>query len=137
MGGMFRVSQELRFCYGHRLLGHPGKCARLHGHNARVFVVLHRERVDANGMVIDFDTVEQRARRYVEEVLDHRMLLQKGDPACAALAGIGEPFVTLDVPPTAENLAKLIHDQLVQFGLPVAEVRLEEQPGSTASYGMP
>jgi 6-pyruvoyltetrahydropterin/6-carboxytetrahydropterin synthase len=137
MAGMFRVSQELRFCYGHRLLGHPGKCARLHGHNARVFVVPHAERVDANGMVIDFDTVEQRAGRYMDEALDHRMLLQKGDPACAALAGIGEPFVTLDVPPTAENLAKLLYDQLVRFGLPVAEVRLEEQPGSTASYGMP
>ena len=132
---MFRVSQELRFCYGHRLLGHPGKCARLHGHNARVFVVLRGERVDANGMVIDFDTVEQRARRYLDEALDHRMLLQKGDPACAALAGIGEPFVTLDVAPTAENLAKLIYDQLVRFGLPVDEVRLEEQPGSVASYG--
>ncbi|HVI22315.1 MAG TPA: 6-carboxytetrahydropterin synthase [Myxococcales bacterium] len=137
MPGMFRVSQELRFCYGHRLLGHPGKCARLHGHNARLFVVLRAERVDANGMVIDFDTVEQRARGYLDEALDHRMLLQQGDPACAALAAIGEPFMTLDVPPTAENLVKLIYDQLVRFGLPVAEVRLEEQPGSIASYAMP
>jgi 6-pyruvoyltetrahydropterin/6-carboxytetrahydropterin synthase len=134
---MFRVTQELRFCYGHRLLGHPGKCARLHGHNARVFVVLRAEAVDRKGMVIDFDALEQRARSYLDEALDHRMLLQQGDPACAALAGIGEPFVTLEVPPTAENLAKLIYDQLVRFGLPVAEVRLEEQPGSTASYGSP
>jgi hypothetical protein len=31
---MFTVTQELRFCYGHRLLEHPGKCGRLHGHNA-------------------------------------------------------------------------------------------------------
>jgi len=117
---MFRVTQELRFCYGHRLLGHPGKCARLHGHNARVFLVL-----------------EQRARRYLDEALDHRMLLQQGDPACAALAGIGETFVALEVPPTAENLAKLIFEQLLRAGLPLAEVRLEEQPGSTASYGSP
>jgi 6-pyruvoyltetrahydropterin/6-carboxytetrahydropterin synthase len=134
---MFRVTQELRFCYGHRLLGHPGKCARLHGHNARVFVVLRADRVNANGMVIDFDAVEQRARGYLDEALDHRMLLQQGDPVCAALAGIGEPFVTLEVPPTAENLAKLIYEQLVRSGLPVAEVRFEEQPGSTASYGSP
>ena len=134
---MFRVTQELRFCYGHRLLGHPGKCARLHGHNARVFVVLRAERVDAKGMVIDFDVVEQRARRYLDEALDHRMLLQQGDPACAALAGTGETFVALEVPPTAENLAKLIFEQLLRAGLPLAEVRLEEQPGSTASYGSP
>jgi 6-pyruvoyltetrahydropterin/6-carboxytetrahydropterin synthase len=75
------VSQELRFCYGHRLLGHPGKCARLHGHNARVFVLVRAERVDANGMVIDFDAMHQRARRYLDEALDHRMLLQKGCPS--------------------------------------------------------
>jgi 6-pyruvoyltetrahydropterin/6-carboxytetrahydropterin synthase len=134
---MFRVTQELRFCYGHRLLGHPGKCARLHGHNARVTIVLQADRVDANGMVIDFDVVEQRARRYLDEALDHRMLLHEGDPVCAALTAIGETFVTLEVPPTAENLAKLIYDQLVRLGLPIAEVRLEEQPGSVASYAMP
>ena len=134
---MFRVTQELRFCYGHRLLGHPGKCARLHGHNARVFLVLRAASVDAKGMVIDFDVLEQRARRYLDEALDHRMLLQQGDPACAALAGIGEMFVALEVPPTAENLAKLIFEQLLRAGLPLAEVRLEEQPGSTASYGSP
>ena len=134
---MFRVTQELRFCYGHRLLGHPGKCARLHGHNARVFLVLRAASVDAKGMVIDFDVLEQRERRYLDEALDHRMLLQQGDPACAALAGIGETFVALEVPPTAENLAKLIFEQLLRAGLPLAEVRLEEQPGSTASYGSP
>jgi len=134
---MFRVTQELRFCYGHRLLGHPGKCARLHGHNARAFVVLRAERLEPNGMVIDFDTVERTAQRFLDETLDHRMLLQRGDPACAALSAIGEPFVTLEAPPTAENLAKLLYEQLVRAGLPVAEVRLEEQPGSVASYGIP
>src|SRR5207302_319700 len=80
----------------------------------RVFVVLGADRVDAKGMVIDFDTVEQRARGYLDEALDHRLLLQQGDPACAALAGIGEPIVTLEVPPTAENLAKLVYEQLVR-----------------------
>jgi 6-pyruvoyltetrahydropterin/6-carboxytetrahydropterin synthase len=134
---MFRVSQELSFCYGHRLLGHPGRCARLHGHNGRVFVVLRADRVNASGMLIDFDAVEHVARAYLDEALDHRMLLQKGDPVCAALVAIGEPFVTLEVPPTAENLARMIYEHLVHTGLPVAEVRLEEQRGSVASYGIP
>ena len=30
---MYEVTQEIPFCYGHRLLLHAGKCARLHGHN--------------------------------------------------------------------------------------------------------
>lgn len=74
---MFSVTQELRFCYGHRLLEHPGRCGRLR----------------ARGMVTDFE-----------------------------------------VHPTAENIAKMIFDQALRAGLPVALVEVVEQQGSVASY---
>ena len=32
---MFRVTKEIHFCYGHRLLNYDGKCRHLHGHNGR------------------------------------------------------------------------------------------------------
>ena len=32
---MFRVTEEVRFCYGHRLMDYVGPCARIHDHNAR------------------------------------------------------------------------------------------------------
>jgi 6-pyruvoyltetrahydropterin/6-carboxytetrahydropterin synthase len=131
---MYQVTQELAFCYGHRLLGHPGKCARLHGHNARVFVTLQAERLDGQGMVADFDAIERRVRAYVEETLDHRMLLQRDDPVAPALQRLGEPYVALDFPPTAENLARLLFEVVEAAGLPVVEVRFLEQPGSVASF---
>ncbi|MFL5313117.1 MAG: 6-pyruvoyl trahydropterin synthase family protein [Myxococcales bacterium] len=131
---MFQVTQELAFCYGHRLLGYPGKCGRLHGHNARAFVTLRADALDAQGMVADFDLIQGRVRAYVDEQLDHQLLLHRDDPLVPALRSVGEPFRALDVPPTAENLARILFEQAERAGLPVAEVRLEEQPGSVATF---
>ena len=55
---MFSVTQELPFCYGHRLLEYPGKCGRLHGHNGVARVTLRAEALDGQGMVADFDAIE-------------------------------------------------------------------------------
>ena len=32
---MYRVTRQIDFCYGHRLLNYAGKCKNLHGHNGR------------------------------------------------------------------------------------------------------
>lgn len=37
---MYRVIREFRFCYGHRLMGHAGKCRHLHGHNGKAVIML-------------------------------------------------------------------------------------------------
>ena len=29
----FKVTKQIEFCYGHRLLNYDGKCKHLHGHN--------------------------------------------------------------------------------------------------------
>ena len=47
---------------------------------------------------------------------------------------MGEPFVELDVNPTAENIAKLIFDRAAEHGLPVIEVTLWETENSFAAY---
>jgi len=131
---MYQVTQELSFCYGHRLLGYPGKCARLHGHNARAFVTLRAERLDPLGMVADFDAVERRLRSFLDEAFDHQLLLQRDDPLGPALRSLNEPFQVLETAPTAENLARLIFEFAERSGFPVVEVRLEEQPGSVAAF---
>jgi 6-pyruvoyltetrahydropterin/6-carboxytetrahydropterin synthase len=131
---MFSVMQELHFCYGHRLLGHPGKCGRLHGHNGILRITLRAESVDAQGMVADFDQITSVMRRFLDERFDHRMLLVRDDPAAAALRAAGETFVALEVSPTAENLARLAYEHARERGLPVASVEVVEQPGSVARY---
>lgn len=128
------MTQELHFCYGHRLLGHPGKCGRLHGHNGILRITLRADALDGRGMVADFDEISSAMRQFLDERFDHRMLLQEDDPAAAALRGAGEPFVGLRVAPTAENLARLAFEHAREKGFPVAEVELVEQRGSTARY---
>jgi 6-pyruvoyltetrahydropterin/6-carboxytetrahydropterin synthase len=131
---MFSVTQELPFCYGHRLLGHPGKCGRLHGHNGLARIILRSERLDAQGMVADFDAIERAMRAFLEESIDHRLLLQRSDPLVPALRAAGEPFVAVDFNPTAENIARHLFEHARRAGFPVVEVQLVEQQGSIASY---
>lgn len=131
---MFSVTQELAFCYGHRLLGHPGKCGRLHGHNGLARVTLKSGALDAQGMVADFDAVERAMRAFIDETLDHRLLLQRDDPLVPALRAAGETFVAVDFNPTAENIARMIFEHAERAGFPVVEVQLVEQQGSIASY---
>lgn len=131
---MYRVTQEVRFCYGHRLMDYVGRCARIHGHNARVELVLAAPRLDARGFVMDFDELHRVALTWIDETLDHRLLLRRDDPAAAMLRDAGEDFVALEGNPTAEFLARLIHDELRARGVPLCAVRFWETDGSLAEY---
>lgn len=131
---MYSVTQELPFCYGHRLLQYPGKCGRLHGHNGVARITLRASALDRQGMVADFDQIERSMRAFLDESIDHRLLLHREDPLVPALRAASEEFVAVDFNPTAENIAKLIFEQAQRAGFPVAEVQLVEQQGSIASY---
>lgn len=131
---MFRVTKEIHFCYGHRLLNYAGKCRNLHGHNGKAVVTLETPSLDALGMVVDFSAIKRTVGAWIDEELDHRMILHRDDPALPELRRLGEPVVVLDVNPTAENLAKLIFERVVAEGLPVTEVTLWETENSYATY---
>lgn len=131
---MFRVTKELHFCYGHRLLDYAGKCRFLHGHNGKAVVTCEGPDLDPLGMVVDFSRMKKVLGAWLDDTLDHKMLLHKDDPVIPELRRQGEPFVTLDVNPTAENLAKMIFDVARREGFPVVEVTLWETENSFATY---
>lgn len=131
---MFRVTQEIEFCYGHRLLNYEGKCRYLHGHNGRAVIVLQGDVLDARGMLIDFNDIKREVRSWIDENLDHRMILCQGDPALESLRALGEPMYIIDDNPTAENIARLIYDHALEKGLPVMEVSLWETTHAYATY---
>jgi len=74
---------------------------------------------------------------WIDENLDHRMLLHRDDPLLPLLAEQGEPVFVLDANPTAENIARLIFDLAASQGFPVAEVTLWETETSCAAYAGP
>ena len=131
---MFHVTKEIHFCYGHRLLNYAGKCKNLHGHNGKAVVTLEAAGLDALGMVVDFSRIKQLIGVWIDETLDHKMILHRDDPALPELRRLGEPVVVLDVNPTAESIAKLICDHALAQGLPVTEVTLWETETSFATY---
>src|SRR5437588_835969 len=133
---MYRVTRELFFCYGHRLLNYDGKCRHLHGHNGRAVITLEAPGLDHLGMVMDFSRIKRVVSNWIDETLDHKMLLHRDDSALPLLRQLGEPVHVLDVNPTAENIARLIYDFAVAQGFPVVEVRLWETDSCFASYSV-
>jgi len=131
---MYRVSRQIDFCYGHRLLNYDGKCRYLHGHNGRAVIAIEAEQLDDRGMVMDFSDIKDVVSRWIDENLDHRMILHRDDPIVSALQDAGEPLYLIDRNPTAETIARLIYDFAAGQGFPVVEVNLWETRNCFATY---
>ena len=89
---MYIVKKRLEFAAAHYLeLSYESKCRALHGHNWIVTVWCRSEKLNADGMVVDFDII----KRIVKEKLDHKVLNE-----------------VLPFNPTAENIARWICEQV-------------------------
>jgi len=131
---MYRVTREIAFCYGHRLINYRGKCQHLHGHNGRAIITLEGPTLDERGMLVDFTDIKREVQRWIDENLDHNMLLCRDDPILPVLRSHGERVFVMDQNPTAENIARLIFDQASASGLPVVEVVVWETEKCHAAY---
>jgi 6-pyruvoyltetrahydropterin/6-carboxytetrahydropterin synthase len=131
---MYSVIKRIEFCYGHRLLNHDGVCRHPHGHNAIVEVEACSAELDGRSMVCDFGDIKRIVKGWIDEVIDHKMILRRDDPLVTALQALGEPVFLVDQNPTAECIAKLVFDYAVSQHLPVRSVRVWETPSSYATY---
>jgi len=114
---MFEVTREIDFCYGHRLLRYA-------------------ESLDRRGMLLDFSDIKRVIAGWIDENLDHRMILCREDPVVPMLQEMKEPLFLIDDNPTAENIAKIIYDFSAGHPekFPVTKVRLWETPHCYATY---
>ena len=131
---MYIITKQFEFCYAHRLLGYPGKCGNIHGHTAQVEISCHVKELQKNGMAIDFKEFSGKIGRWINENLDHRLILDKTDPIAKQILDSGEDLLELNLPPSAENLAKIIYESSKELGFPVKEVSFWESPTSVATY---
>lgn len=120
---MFEVTVEAHFSAAHQLVGYPGDCARLHGHNWKVEVSVATRRLDELGMAINFEEL----KRLVNEVVgryDHQNL------------NLLEEF--RETNPTTENLASRIFHRLSErlrgSFLDVCRVRIWESESNSVTY---
>lgn len=125
------ATKSIDFCYGHRLLNYDGKCSMLHGHNGRVEIDYTVDVVGDDGFAIDFKDLKKHVGVWIDENIDHKTLIEKGDPIVKALADINEPHVVVAWRPTAENIARMIMGVAINhFGDAITSVRLWETPSS-------
>jgi len=111
-----------QFSAAHSVRGHPGKCARPHGHNWTIEAAVKGRALDRIGMLVDFAVLKRRLEALLE-AYDHRDLNQV------------EPFTTVN--PTAENLARHIYAELgrdLPEGVTVDRVSVLETDRCSATY---
>ena len=94
---MWEVSHETVVAAAHQLRFSPGEGERLHGHNWRIKATLRASALAKEGWVVDF-YVLGRTLRAIVEPYEHAFLNDI------------PPFDDLN--PTAENLARVVADEL-------------------------
>ncbi len=113
-GTRLALVRQLRFCAGHRLYRHEGKCAYLHGHNYRADIEVEAAPggagVDAVGRVVDFSLIKRRMLGWLDEHWDHAFILFADDATALAAVRTAEPtkYFVLPWNPTAENMARYL-----------------------------
>ncbi len=120
MPAPYTISVSDAFSAAHRLPGHPGPCAAMHGHNFEVTAELAATTL-ASGMVADFGDVRAALKNALAR-LDHTCLNDVPELS----------------PPTAEVLAAWIfarlREALQDERVRVRRVTVVESPGLSASY---
>ena len=107
---MYTVTKRIEVSGAHFLiLPYESKCKNLHGHNWIIYVTCRREELDACGMVIDFVKIKE-----IVNQLDHTNINN----------------VLGDVNPTAENIARWLHDKIPYC----VRVEVQESEGNIAIY---
>jgi 6-pyruvoyltetrahydropterin/6-carboxytetrahydropterin synthase len=120
---MFTITKRFAFSASHVLdtLGPDHPCARLHGHNYEVEVVLARSELDAHGFVVDYGVLDA-VKRFVDATLDHRHLND-----------------VLPGPPSSEHLAWWLYEWAkgnlpAEAAAALSAVRVSETPRTWAEY---
>lgn len=107
---MYYVSKRIEISVAHYLsTSYDERCRNLHGHNAIIIVYCRAERLNEDGMVVDFKQIKD----LITSQLDHKNLND-----------------VVDFNPTAENMACWICRQIPQC----YKVMFQESEGNIALY---
>lgn len=120
---MFINILKQSFSSAHKIDGHKGKCAFLHGHNWTVEIAVASYKLDHLGMGMDFADIKRLVKPVIDE-LDHCYLNDL-------------PYFQHFLP-TAENVAKYIYESLVSIfsneDVDIQEVIVWETDGCGVKY---
>lgn len=89
------ITKQFSFDYGHRVwtqkllhfdlsLTTECACRHLHGHRGELYVSITGHDLNEQGMILDFKNLGF-VKKFVDDVIDHKMILDINDPALPAL----------------------------------------------------
>lgn len=111
------IGIKVEVSYAHRLPNHKGDCRFLHGHNGIIQIFIEGElknndNVLESSMIIDFGDLKKLIKSQILTVIDHAVIVYKGDTDMKDLAfkiNNSEKVLVLDKYPTAEVLAQWVY----------------------------
>lgn len=147
------ITRRFEFDAAHRVYGHEGKCANLHGHRYVALVTVLAPRLDELGRVVDFSILKEVIGKWIDENWDHNILLNSEDPMGQVIWEhtrkeirlldsksliLKNPFFFIDENPTAENIAAYLLNKckiLLEKYTTIKPVRVEvyETPNCSAT----
>jgi 6-pyruvoyltetrahydropterin/6-carboxytetrahydropterin synthase len=120
---MFTLAVRDSFAAAHRLESYKGKCESLHGHSFVVEALFEGEKLDKDGMLVDFAILKRHLKEVLSE-LDHGYLNEM-------------PFFR-ERASSSEYIALFIHGRLSdlssEHAANLTEVRVWESANSYAAY---
>jgi 6-pyruvoyltetrahydropterin/6-carboxytetrahydropterin synthase len=120
---MYEITVLSHFSAAHRLRYLHGKCEELHGHNWKVEIAVVSDRLNKEGVVIDFKILKQKLEKALK-LLDHTYLNDL-------------PYFS-GKEPSSENIAKYIFDklkrELKEYRVTLKRVTAWESENACATY---
>lgn len=143
---MFRLEVQHNAEAAHRFYHATSspKCRSIHGHRWIITLTLRADQLDAQGMVVEFGQLKAAWRQWLDQHLDHSLMLCQDDPMVTAVRTVepGSRLFLTPQDPTTETLAQLLWQQANQVletlgyaeWVQVERVRLEETQVNAAEY---
>ncbi|HSB05916.1 MAG TPA: 6-carboxytetrahydropterin synthase QueD [Thermodesulfobacteriota bacterium] len=120
---MFEITVHSHFSGAHRLRYLRGRCEALHGHNWKIEVSVVSNRLNREGIVLDFGVLKQKVEKIMKS-LDHTYLNDL-------------PYFD-EREPSSEIIAKYIFDQLKtelnRYPVKLKRVTAWESDTASATY---
>lgn len=134
---MIECTRKIEFDAGHRVIGHEYKCKYLHGHRYILEVTAQANQLDIVGRVVDFGVLKARIQGWVNDNLDHNVILHQKDKVLgeSIAKSTGQKIYYLKSNPTAENIALHIKYDIIPIlftncSFDIIKLRLYETPNA-------
>lgn len=140
-----RVTRQFNIPMAHRLTNYDGPCKNLHGHTYKLEVTIAANKLDKDGMVIDFRKLKVMVNDNIVKGFDHSMVVNThGDAIDLQLLQnsqqAGMKLALCSSNTTTENLAmvmgSILEDKINAFDgerIHLSRIRLWESPYSYAT----